>query len=66
MVLHTIINEYDIMQAQNVLSVPKIQAINGGMIEYTITPQGKEVSRLISTDPYLYLSNQYQPFTKLI
>ena len=65
MVLHTIINEYDILQAQNELPVQKVQAINGGIVEYSVTPQGKEISRLISTDPYLYLNSSYQPFSKL-
>lgn len=65
MVLHTIINEYDILQAQNIMPKQKTKAVKGGLLEYTITPNGKEISRLISTDLSLYLNESYQPFTKL-
>ena len=66
MVLHTIIAEYDIMQAQNVMEMPKMQAIQGGLVEYSLTPQGKQISKLFSTDPYLYLSDKYKPYSKLL
>ncbi len=65
MVLHTIINEYDILQARNQIPLRKMQAVNGGLIEYTVTPLGKEVSRLITTDPNLYLNRNYLPYAKL-
>lgn len=65
MILHTIIGEYDILQAQNAVCAPKMQAIDGGFLEYSDTPQGRQVSRLFSTNPHLYLDAKYQPFTKL-
>jgi len=35
--------------------------INGGYLEGRHTPQGFQASRLHSTDPALYLKNEYAP-----
>lgn len=65
MVLHTILCEYDVMQVQNAVLPPKTLTVSGGLVEYTETPEGRQVSRLFSTDPNLYLDKRYQPFSKL-
>lgn len=38
-----------------------IMEINGGLIEGEKTPEGFRISRLISTDPGLFLKEEYAP-----
>lgn len=65
MVLYTIINEYDVLQAQNEISAPSYRKIDGGYVEYRKGNDGKVISRLLTTDLSKYLLSEYQPFTKL-
>ncbi len=38
-----------------------VMEINGGLLEGEKTPEGFKVSRLISTDPGLFLKEEYAP-----
>lgn len=59
--LHTIINEYDIFRSENDIKPTQFLDIQGGMIEYDENNGDKQVVRLHSTNPYLYLNSEYAP-----
>lgn len=70
MILHTIISEDDIFSVENSNNIDNkndgiTQYLNiaGGRIEYNINNGQKQVVRLFSTDPSLYLKDEYTPFT---
>ncbi len=63
MILHTIISEYDIFYNAESEQLPQFQNISGGMLEYKINNGEKQITRLHSTNPYLYLKNDYLPYS---
>ncbi len=65
MILHTIIDINDIFaNEQNTLST-QYDNILGGQVEFREYNGQKQVVRLHSTDPYLYLKNEYMPYSNL-
>jgi len=65
MLLHTIVSEYDIFgDAQNPQPTEFLN-IAGGMLECKICDGKRQITRLHSTNPYLYLRNDYSPYTIL-
>ncbi len=63
MILHTIVNEYDILTAENLVCQSNFKNINGGIIEYSENEGNKQVVRLHSTNPFLYLKDEYKPYS---
>lgn len=63
--LHTIINQYDIFYNENDIKPTQFLDIQGGMIEYDENNGEKQIVRLHSTNPYLYLKQEYSPFTNI-
>ena len=63
MILHTIVSEYDIIYNSESEQRPQFQNISGGMLEYKIYNGEKQITRLHSTNPYLYLKNDYLPYS---
>lgn len=61
--LHTIINEYDIFYNENDVRSTQFLDIQGGILEYDVNNGEKQIVRLHSTNPYLYLKQEYSPFT---
>lgn len=61
--LHTIINEYDIFKNENDINPTQFLDIQGGMLEYDENNGEKKIVRLHSTNPYLYLNQEYSPYT---
>lgn len=66
MILHTIISEYDIFKGTDDAPMPQFTNIAGGIEEYRVNSDGKrEMVRLHSTNPYLYLKGEYSPFFEI-
>jgi len=65
MILHTIISEYDIFNSEENEQPTQFVNIAGGMLEYRVFNGEKQISRLHSTNPYLYLRDEYSPYTIL-
>lgn len=65
MILHTIISEYDIFNSEENEQPTQFVNIAGGMLEYRVFNGEKLISRLHSTNPYLYLRDEYSPYTIL-
>ena len=64
MVLYSIIDEADVFaDAKNSIMPTQYVDIAGGKLEYRVYNGEKQVVRLHSTDPYLYLKNEYSPYT---
>ena len=63
MILHAIINEYDIFTVWENNVSNKYQKFNGGIIEYAIINEQKQLVRLHSTDPYNYLKQEFNPYS---
>lgn len=61
MILHTIISEYDIFKYDE--QPTQFVNIAGGMLEYSVVNGQKQISRLHSTNPYLYLKDEYSPYS---
>ena len=57
--LYTVVSEYDIFfsksRARNYMNV------DGGKLEYIGSGKNKKIVGLFSTDPAMYLRNDYQP-----
>ena len=66
MVIHSIVSDYDIFlnngEGQTFSAVETV-AVCGGFIEVCECGGRKQVKRLFSTNPVLYLDKRYQPFT---
>lgn len=65
MILHTIISEYDIFSSEEQNQPTQFVDIAGGKLEYKVYNGEKQITRLHSTNPYLYLRNDYAPYTLL-
>jgi hypothetical protein len=65
MVLHTIINERDIFYNEENILPTEFKNISNGQVEYRVYNGQKQVVRLHSTDPYMYLKSEYMPFSNL-
>lgn len=64
MILHTIINEADVWaDNSNVILPNEFVSIDGGLIECRQYNGERQVVRLHSTNPYLYLKNEYSPYS---
>ena len=63
MILHAIINEYDIFTVWENNVTNKYQKFNGGIIEFAIINEQKQLVRLHSTDPYNYLKQEFNPYS---
>lgn len=64
MILHTIVNEAEVFAtAENSIMPTEFKNIAGGMVEYRQCNGEKQVVRLHSTNPYLYLKNEYMPYS---
>ncbi len=63
MVLHTIISEYDIFRNESDFKQPQFMDIQNGFIEFDEYNGEKRVLRLHSTDPSMYLKDEYSPYT---
>lgn len=61
MILHTIINEYDVLMAENSIAEPEYISKDGMIIEYRNIDGKRQITRLLSTDPSDYLKEKYQP-----
>jgi len=51
----------ELLQEQPEIPKATLRQINGGYLEGLETPQGFQATRLCSTDPALYLKNEYTP-----
>ena len=60
MIIHSITPMHCLLE-QSELPQLRVQQISGGYLEGYQTPQGFQTSRLYSTDPALYLKNEYTP-----
>ena len=60
MIIHSIA-PLGLLQEQPNLPQSSMRQINGGYLEGVETPQGFQATRLCSTDPALYLKNEYAP-----
>ena len=65
MILHTIIDINDIFTGEQNVLPTQYDNILGGQVEYREYNGEKQVVRLHSTDPYLYLKNEYMPYSNL-
>ena len=67
MPIHSIISLSDIFCNMD-MSLPKTEykQINGGLLEIEEFSGKKRVRRLISTDPKLYLSKKYMPYSEAV
>ncbi len=61
---HTIVHPDLIFPQDNSLPPREIVAIKGGFLEISGQGDNKQVERLISTDPKMYLNPSYSPYTK--
>lgn len=64
MVLHTIIDEYDVMRTDYLVASEQntvTQNVSGGIVELIQDETGYRVNRLFSTNPAMYLNADYQP-----
>ncbi len=61
MLIHSIVSLSDIFYNMDTLRVPQYRKVPGGIVE----TDGKSVTRLISTDPRLFLDARYEPGKKL-
>lgn len=59
MVLHSIVNEYDILQAQNQIAEPVYRKTEHGFVEYRKSEYGDIPCRIHTTDLSIYLTNKY-------
>lgn len=59
MVIHSIIDPLEIMERKSDPSV--WQQVPGGLIQGIAGENGLTVTRLVSTDPAMYLDPRYQP-----
>ncbi len=64
MLIHSIISENDIFFTNSV-SAPVYENINGGMLEIENSGGKRQVKRLYSTNPFLYLDKRYSPYSLL-
>lgn len=62
MLIHSIVSENDIF-CTNSVSQPVFENINGGMLEIDSINGVRQVKRLYSTNPYLYLDSRYSPYS---
>ncbi len=61
MILHSIISPHDIFyNSEQACKKAVYRRINGGIVEL----DGKNVRRLISTDPRMYLDRRYCPYAE--
>lgn len=65
MLLHTIIDESDIFYNEENILPTEFKNISNGQVEYRVYNGQKQVVRLHSTDPYMYLKNEYMPFSDI-
>ena len=63
MILHTIINKYDIFPIGENNVTNKYKKFNGGILEYEIINEHKQLVRLHSTDPYNFLKQEFNPYS---
>ena len=62
MILHSIVSEQDIFyNMTDKIDPPVYKRINGGLLEF----DGGRLTRLISTDPKMYLDRRYFPTTDI-
>lgn len=62
MIIHSIINPYDIFcNSEQASRRPVYRQIKGGIVEL----DGERIKRLISTDPRMYLDARYAPDSKI-
>ena len=59
MILYSIISPSDIFYNADSFRQPELRRVKGGMVEI----RDGRVSRLLSTDPKMYLDPRYQPFS---
>ena len=60
MIIHSIA-PLDFLQEQPQIPKATMRQISGGYLEGLETPQGFQATRLCSTNPALYLKNEYAP-----
>ena len=60
---HTIVHPDLIFPSEN-LPPREIVAIKGGFLEVSGQGEDKQIERLISTDPKMYLNPNFAPYTK--
>jgi len=65
MILHTIVSEYDIFSSTEDIIPTQFENVSGGMLEYSLINGKKQITRLYSTNPYMYLRKEYSPYTIL-
>lgn len=59
--IHSIISTDDIFFTENSVQTEYCR-IDGGLLELNTVGGKKQVSRLHSTNPYLYLNSRYSPY----
>lgn len=62
MLIHSIVSENDIFFTNSIIS-PVYENVNGGFLEIDSRNGVREVRRLYSTNPYLYLDKRYSPYS---
>lgn len=61
--LYTVVSEYDIFFSRS--KKRNYLDISGGKLEYTGSGKNKKIVGLFSTDPKMYLSDDYLPGKKI-
>ncbi len=62
MLIHSIVSENDIFFTNRV-NPPVYENVTGGFLEINNKNGVREVARLHSTNPYLYLDKRYSPYS---
>ena len=68
MIIHSIVSNYDIFLNSGegqTFSAVGTEPVCGGFIEISEYGGKRQVTRLFSTNPALYLDKRYQPFTDI-
>jgi len=60
MIIHSV-TPLQMLSAQDPIQPQSMRRISGGYLEGYDTPEGFQATRLMSTDPSLYLKNEYSP-----
>lgn len=64
MLIHSIVSESDIFFTDSIAQ-PVFRNISGGLLEIDNQNGIRQIKRLYSTNPYLYLDKRYQPYSNI-
>ena len=64
MIIHSIVSQNDIFCTNSIVQ-PSYENIKGGFVEINDTNGIKQINRLYSTNPYMYLDKRYTPYSTI-